>query len=31
VHLMSRGQVVYSGRPEELWANDAIKSRFLGI
>jgi len=31
VHVMSRGQVVYSGRPEELWANDAIKSRFLGI
>jgi branched-chain amino acid transport system ATP-binding protein len=31
VHVMSKGQVVYSGRPEELRANDAIKSRFLGI
>jgi branched-chain amino acid transport system ATP-binding protein len=31
VHVMSRGQVVYSGRPEELSANDGIKSRFLGI
>ena len=31
VHVMSKGQVVYSARPEELAANDEIKSRFLGI
>ena len=31
VHVMSRGQVVYSGRPQELWASDDVKSRFLGI
>jgi branched-chain amino acid transport system ATP-binding protein len=31
VHVMSKGQVVYSGRPEELWANDQIKSSYLGI
>jgi branched-chain amino acid transport system ATP-binding protein len=31
VHVMSKGQVVYSARPEELVANDDIKARFLGI
>jgi branched-chain amino acid transport system ATP-binding protein len=31
VHVMSKGQVVYSARPEELWANDEIKSNYLGI
>jgi branched-chain amino acid transport system ATP-binding protein len=31
VHVMSKGQVVYSSRPEELWANDKIKSNYLGI
>ncbi|MGI8527236.1 MAG: ABC transporter ATP-binding protein [Pseudolabrys sp.] len=31
VHVMSKGQVVYSSRPEELSANDAIKSSYLGI
>src|SRR5467141_3863103 len=31
VHVMSKGQVVYSARPEELRANDEIKSSFLGI
>src|SRR5262250_1699675 len=31
VHVMSKGQVVYSGRPDELWANDAVKSNYLGI
>ena len=31
VHVMSKGQVVYSGRPQELSANEDIKSRFLGI
>jgi branched-chain amino acid transport system ATP-binding protein len=31
VHVISKGQVVYSARPEELWANDQIKSSYLGI
>jgi branched-chain amino acid transport system ATP-binding protein len=31
VHVMAKGQVVYSARPEELWANDQIKSLHLGI
>ena len=31
VHVMSKGQVVYSARPEALWANDEIKSKYLGI
>jgi branched-chain amino acid transport system ATP-binding protein len=31
VHVLSKGQVVYSSGPEELWANDEIKSRYLGI
>ena len=31
VHVMSKGQVVYSGKPEALKANDEIKSSFLGI
>ena len=31
VHVMAKGQVVYSGRPDELWANDAVKSSYLGI
>jgi branched-chain amino acid transport system ATP-binding protein len=31
VHVMSKGQVVYSSKPEELKANDEIKSNYLGI
>ncbi|HLH88625.1 MAG TPA: ABC transporter ATP-binding protein [Xanthobacteraceae bacterium] len=31
VHVMSKGRVVYSAKPAELWANDDIKSRYLGI
>jgi branched-chain amino acid transport system ATP-binding protein len=31
VHVMSKGQVVYSARPEELRANDQIKHSYLGI
>ena len=31
VHVMAKGQVVYSARPEELSANDQIKSLHLGI
>jgi len=31
VHVMSKGQVVYSGKPQELKASDEIRSRYLGI
>jgi branched-chain amino acid transport system ATP-binding protein len=31
VHVVSKGRVVYSAVPQELWANDEIKSAFLGI
>ena len=31
VHVMSKGQVVYSARPEELTANEEVKSNYLGI
>jgi len=31
VHVMSKGQVVYSGKPAALKANDEIKSSYLGI
>jgi branched-chain amino acid transport system ATP-binding protein len=31
VHVMSKGQVVYSARPEELRANDEIRASYLGI
>jgi branched-chain amino acid transport system ATP-binding protein len=31
VHVMSRGKVVYSAPPQELWANQDIKSSYLGI
>ena len=31
VHVMSKGQVVYSAKPEELKANAEIKSSYLGI
>jgi branched-chain amino acid transport system ATP-binding protein len=31
VHVMSKGRVVYSGTPRELWADEAVKSKYLGI
>jgi len=31
VHVMSKGQVVYSSRPEGLRDNEEIKSSYLGI
>ena len=31
VHVMSKGQVVYSAKPDELRANEDIKSSYLGI
>ena len=31
VHVMSKGKVVYSARPEELSANEEVKRNYLGI
>jgi branched-chain amino acid transport system ATP-binding protein len=31
VHVISKGQIVHSAGPQELWANEEIKSRYLGI
>jgi branched-chain amino acid transport system ATP-binding protein len=31
VHVMSKGKVVYSAKPAELWANDGVKASYLGI
>jgi len=31
VHILEKGRVVYSSTPEQLWANDEVKSRYLGI
>jgi branched-chain amino acid transport system ATP-binding protein len=31
VHVMSKGRVVYSGKPQELWADPEVKSKYLGI
>jgi branched-chain amino acid transport system ATP-binding protein len=31
VHVISKGRVVYSSRPQELWDNQEIKSSYLGI
>ena len=31
VHVMSKGRVVYSGTPKDLWADEDVKSRYLGI
>ena len=31
VHVISKGRVVYSGEPQALWADDGVKSRYLGI
>jgi branched-chain amino acid transport system ATP-binding protein len=31
VHVLSRGAIVYSGRPTELMTDEAVKSRYLGV
>ncbi len=31
VHVLSRGEIVYSGTPAELLADEAVKSRYLGV
>jgi ABC-type lipopolysaccharide export system ATPase subunit len=29
--VLSKGQVVYSADPQVLWANEEVKSSYLGI
>jgi branched-chain amino acid transport system ATP-binding protein len=31
VHVISRGRIVYSCGPRDLWANEEIKTRYLGV
>ncbi len=31
VHILSRGQIVHSARPDELAADESVKSRYLGV
>jgi branched-chain amino acid transport system ATP-binding protein len=31
VHVMSKGRVVHSAAPQELWANEEVKASYLGI
>jgi branched-chain amino acid transport system ATP-binding protein len=31
MHILSRGQIVHTCRPEELLANEEVKSRYLGV
>jgi branched-chain amino acid transport system ATP-binding protein len=31
VHVLSKGQIVHSCLPQDLWANEAIKTQYLGI
>ncbi|MGD0237570.1 MAG: ATP-binding cassette domain-containing protein [Syntrophorhabdales bacterium] len=30
-NVMSKGRIVYSSSPRELWGNEEIKSKYLGI
>ena len=30
-HVLSRGQIVHSSSPQELWENEAIKTQYLGL
>ena len=31
IHVLSRGRIVHSCLPQELWQNDEIKSKYLGL
>jgi ABC-type lipopolysaccharide export system ATPase subunit len=31
VHILSRGQIVYTGTPAALAADEEVKSRYLGV
>jgi branched-chain amino acid transport system ATP-binding protein len=30
-HVLSKGRIVYSSTPQELWENQAVKSQYLGV
>ena len=30
-HVLSRGRIVHSSTPGELWTNDEVKARYLGV
>jgi branched-chain amino acid transport system ATP-binding protein len=30
-HILSRGRIVHTARPDELAADEAVKSRYLGV
>ena len=30
-HVMSKGKIVYSSTPTELWENQEVKHRYLGV
>jgi branched-chain amino acid transport system ATP-binding protein len=31
VHVLSRGRIVHSASPTELWRNEDVKTRYLGL
>ncbi len=31
IHVLSKGAIVYSSSPQELWENDEVKTQYLGI
>jgi branched-chain amino acid transport system ATP-binding protein len=31
VHVLSKGRIVHSSAPEALWANEEVKTRYLGV
>jgi ABC-type branched-subunit amino acid transport system ATPase component len=31
VHVLSRGRIVHSSAPDELWHNQEVKARYLGM
>jgi branched-chain amino acid transport system ATP-binding protein len=31
VHVLSRGRIVHSSSPTELWQNEDVKTRYLGL
>jgi len=30
-HVMSKGKIVYSSIPKELWENQQVKGQYLGV
>jgi branched-chain amino acid transport system ATP-binding protein len=31
VYVLSRGRIVHASSPEELWQNEEVKGRYLGL